>query len=478
MVNTSLTKSTVGMPFLLAQSIASVAPMGAALGTLLGTAAYAGAAFPLSMIVGLLITLLWVNTPYQFSKKIVGAGGFYHFASEGVSPTFGSFDGWYYIANYVMFIAPGGLLIFGVVLPGILPILGITWYPTILWIPLSIVFIIIASALAYYGIKPSLKFSLVASILEIGFLLILSIVIITSSHTTNTLAVYSPVLSPDGFSGIFLGAIFALTAVGGVSSAVYLGEEARAPLKNVKIAVIVAYLVNALTFVLFSYAATVGWGISNMGAFANSGVPGIILAQQYMGEAGLIIISLLIVNSVFAAILAPINATSRLIHSMARDKVLPEWLSVLHPKRNTPSRPILILGVAAIFISTVLGLILGPLNAFIFIFLLAGTSALVAHVMGSAALPKFYSKIKALNPLYHVIGPILFIISAIGIGYSLFVPFVFPVYYAPLFIIAWSLFGGLIFFSARKRLSTWNEVGKSKWTETPEVPIIPEPEEE
>ncbi len=470
MANTSLTKSSVGMPFLLAQSIASVAPMGAALGTLLGTAAYAGAAFPLSMVIGLLITLLWVNTPFQFSKKIVGAGGFYHFASEGVSPSFGAFDGWYYIANYVMFIAPGGLLIFGVVLPGILPILGINNYPTALWIPLSIIFIIVASALAYYGIKPSLKFSLVASILEIGFLIILSLVIITSHNTHNTLAVYSPTLSPDGFSGVFLGAIFALTAVGGVSSAVYLGEEARAPLKNVRIAVIVAYLVNALTFVLFSYAATVGWGINDMSAFANSGVPGIILAQQYMGEAGLIIITLLIINSVFAAILAPINATSRLIHSMARDKVLPEWLSVLHPKRRTPSRPIMILAIVAIVTSTALGLIMGPLNAFIFIFLLAGTAALVAHVMGSAALPKFFSRIKQVNPLFHIVGPALFIISAIGIGYSLFVPFVSPVYYAPIFIIIWTLFGGLIFFNAKKKLSTWKDVGKSKWTEMQEAP--------
>lgn len=469
MVNTSLTRSSVGLPFLLAQSIASVAPMGAALGTLLGTAAYAGAAFPLSMIVGLLITLLWVNTPFQFSKKIVGAGGFYHFASEGVSPSFGAFDGWYYILNYVMFIAPGGLLIFGVVLPGILPILGINSYPVILWIPLSILFIAIASALAYYGIKPSLKFSLVASILEIGFLLVLSIVIITSHNTHNTLSVYSPALSPDGFSGVFLGAIFALTAVGGVSSAVYLGEEAHAPLKNVRVAVIVAYLVNALTFVLFSYAATVGWGINDMAAFANSGVPGIILAQQYMGEAGLIIITLLIINSVFAAILAPINATSRLVHSMARDKVFPEWLSSLHPTRNTPARPIMILAIVAIVTSTVLGVIMGPLNAFIFIFLLAGTAALVAHVMGSAALPRFYSKIKQLHPVFHVLGPALFIVSAIGIGYSLFVPFVSPVYYAPVFIVIWTLFGGVIFLRAKRKLTTWKDVGKSKWTETAQI---------
>lgn len=469
MVNTSLSKTNVGMPFLLAQSIASVAPMGAALGTLLGTAAYAGAAFPLSMVVGLLITLLWVNTPYQFSKKIVGAGGFYHFASAGVSPSFGAFNGWYYIANYMMFIAPGGLLIFGVVLPGVLPILGINSYPAYLWIPLSIIFIVVASALAYYGIKPSLKFSLVASTLEIGFLIILSLVIITSKNTVNTLSVYTPTLSPDGFSGIFLGAIFALTAVGGVSSAVYLGEEARAPLKNVKVAVIVAYLVNALTFVLFSYAATVGWGINNMAAFANSGVPGIILAQQYMGEAGLIIITVLIINSVFAAILAPINATSRLIHSMARDKVLPEWLSALHPKRNTPARPIVVLAAVAIVVSTLLGIIMGPLNAFIFTFLLAGTSALVAHVMGSAALPRFYSKIKQVKPLYHVIGPILFIVSAIGIGYSLFVPFVSPVYYAPVFIVIWTLFGGAIFFNARKKAVSWGDVGKSKWINPQEV---------
>jgi amino acid transporter len=67
-----LAKSSLGFKYLLAESIALVAPIGAALGTLLGSAQFALGAFPLAVLVAMLVTIFWVNTPYQFSKKIAG----------------------------------------------------------------------------------------------------------------------------------------------------------------------------------------------------------------------------------------------------------------------------------------------------------------------------------------------------------------------------------------------------------------------
>jgi amino acid transporter len=308
-----LEKDSLGFRYLLAESVALISPIGAALGTLLGSAQYAVGAFPLAVLLAMLITVFWVNTPYQFSKRIAGAGGFFHYGTEAIGPTFGTMLGWFYLLNYFFFIAPGGVFIFGLILPTILGQLGIG-YPSWIWLPANAMYLLCLFALTCLGIRPSLKYSLVASMAELVFLISLSGYIIL--HSNNTFLVFTPKLSPNGWSGILLGAVYGFTAVSGISGTVYLGEEAKAPLKNIRNALIVSFLVTAVVFVLTSYAMTVGWGVSNMSNFAGSGVPGIVLSYRFLGYAGLAVVSALVLNSVFAGGLAPLIASSRLVFSM------------------------------------------------------------------------------------------------------------------------------------------------------------------
>ena len=60
----NLKTDSVGFPYLLAQSIALITPMGAAFGVLLGTASFAYGAFPLAILFAIIISLAWINTPY------------------------------------------------------------------------------------------------------------------------------------------------------------------------------------------------------------------------------------------------------------------------------------------------------------------------------------------------------------------------------------------------------------------------------
>lgn len=455
----NLKTNSVGFPYLLAQSIALITPMGAAFGVLLGTASFAEGAFPLAILFAIVISLAWINTPYQFSKKLAGAGGFYQFAARAVSPSYGFYTGWFYMLNYFFFSAGAGVFLFGVIFPGVFSILGFGVFPAYAWIPLTILMVVLVFLLAFYGIRPSLKYSLVASVLEIGILIALSIGIIIQPTVTNTLSVFSPSLSPTGWSGVFLGAIFGFTALSGVSGAVYLGEEAKAPIKIMKKAILISYVVTAITFVLFSYAMTVGWGIPNMSTFASSGVPGLILSDQYLGGAFLFVMFLFVINSVFAGTLAPINASARLLFSMGRDKLVPGFLGKTSEKHQTPAFSLLTLSIVAVLTAVTAGVVLGPLEGFIFIILLAGVASLVGHILGSVALPLFFRKIK-INAFYHVIVPAIYLATAIGIGYSLFFPFTYPVYYAPVIIIVWAFVGLLFLVNAKKKHKAWTDVGQ------------------
>ena len=56
--------------------------------------------------------------------------------------------------------------------------------------------------------------------------------------------------------------------------------------------------------------------------------------------------------------------------------------------------------------------------------------------------------------------PAIYLATAIGIGYSLFFPFTYPVYYAPIIIIAWALIGLLFLANAKKKHKSWTDVGQ------------------
>jgi amino acid transporter len=459
-----LAEGSLGFKYLLAESIALTAPIGAALGTLLGSAQFALGAFPLAVLVAMVVTVFWVNTPYQFSKKIAGAGGFYHYGAEAVGPGYGTVVGWFYLLNYFFFIAPGGIFIFGLILPTVLGQLGFTAYPGWLWLPANAAYIMGLFALAYFGIRPSLKYSLVASGLEIAFLLFFSVYVI--AHSPAAPLAFTTSFSPTGISGVLLGAVYGFTAVSGISGTVYLGEEAKAPLKNVRNAIIISFGLTALVFVLTSYAMTVGWGVANMGSFASSGVPGIILSDKYLGLAGLIVISVLVLNSVFAGGLAPLIASARLLFSMARDNVIPSSLSKVNRHRS-PGVALFVLAVAAVLISTVSGLALGVEGGFVFMLLLAGVGSLVAHVLGSVALPTYFRKSGSFNTILHLVFPVVFLVSAVLVTYSLFFPFVFPVYLGPVIAGIWAAIAVWLVTRGKKNMPNWSTVGRAPIRETP-----------
>lgn len=79
---TDLEKGAVGFRELLGQSIALIAPLGAVAATLTGEAQFALGSLPLSYLIGIFGVLFWINVPYQFSRKIGSAGGFYDFAGN------------------------------------------------------------------------------------------------------------------------------------------------------------------------------------------------------------------------------------------------------------------------------------------------------------------------------------------------------------------------------------------------------------
>ncbi|WP_298277446.1 APC family permease [Ferroplasma sp.] len=417
-----LMKNALGFWAIVGQTIAFTAPLASIVTSLTGAAFYAKGALPLAILISVISGIIWVNTPYQYSSKVASAGGFYTFTRMAIGRKYGMFDGLIYLLFEYTILANTTLFFAGVLIPSIFSTyFGIT-LPKYFWIPVLIVFVIIFTMLPYFGVKPSVKYSLFGALLEITFILILGVSIILLSGPRNTAAVFLPNLS-GGISPLFEGIVLGTFLMTGASGAVYLGEETKMPRKNIKKALILSFVITGGLFLMISYAFTIGWGPTKMGDFATKLVPGLILANEYLGFPVLLIMIALLFNSIFVSMVSPLNVLGRIGYSLSEDHVIAKWFSKIHPKYKTPSNTILFMGFSSIIASIIAGVILGPFYGYIFLITIASLALFFGHIMSDFALPFFFRAMHEFKYTWHLILPsISLIILVFGIYYSIYPP--------------------------------------------------------
>ena len=446
----TLKKGAAGFYSLLGQSIAMISPLGAVAATMTGAAEFAKGSLPLAYIISIFGVLIWINTPYQFSRKINGSGGFYTFNSRGAGPRYGLTIGYMMWFSYFMVITNAILFTSGVFIPGTIAYFLHVNIGTYTWIPIMTAFIIILTVIAYLGIKPSLAYSFTASAIEIALLVITSIVIIVALGSRNTLAPFTPTPA-DGFAGVAVGMVLAIFSMSGSSAVVTLGEEAKQPRKNIKKALLISFLITGVVFVLTSYALTVGWGVSKMSTFFSSSVPGLIVTDKYIGLPFTIILFVFIINSLFAGSLAPLNTSSRMIFSMSRDGLGPSMFSKVHPVHKTPYIAIITMAGVAYTVSLISGILIGPENGFLYLVTASSAALFVGHILSNFGLGATFKKLKEFKVVTHAIIPAAAtIILAVAMFYSFYPP-AYPVDYAIITAIVFIIISAIVIFIYGKK---------------------------
>jgi len=455
----TLKKGAAGFYPLLGQSIAMISPLGAVAATMTGAAEFAKGSLPLAYIISIFGVLIWINTPYQFSKKINGSGGFYTFNSQGANPTFGLIIGYMMWFSYFMVITNAILFTSGVFIPGTISYFLHFNIGTYTWIPIMTVFIVILTIIAYLGIKPSLAYSFTASVIEIALLVVTSLVIIVALGTKNTYAPFTPGPA-GGFSAVAVGMVLAIFSMSGSSAVVTLGEEAKQPRKNIKKALLISFLITGVVFVLTSYSLTVGWGVSKMPTFFQSSVPGLIVTDKFIGLPFTILLFVFIINSLFAGSLAPLNTSSRMIFSMSRDGLGPSIFSKVHPIHKTPYVAIIIIAAVSYIVSLAAGILIGPKDGFLYLVTASSAALFIGHILSNFGLGITYKKLKEFKVLTHAIIPaVATIILSIAMFYS-FVPPAYPVDYAIITAIVFIIISAIaIVIYARKHPSQIHKAG-------------------
>ncbi|HUY25389.1 MAG TPA: APC family permease [Candidatus Saccharimonadales bacterium] len=449
-----LSANSVGFFHVFAQGLIANGPLAATTVALTAAASYALGATPIAYLVGIVVVLLWINTPYQFSTKLASASGVAYFVNKGMGGVWGYLAGLSYVTYYIALI-PANALFFGIMVVYLLPTLGVAHPAGWLWAPLAVLLIIPSTVLAYVGIRTSLNYAVVAAVLEVIILVAISLVIILSPKTHNTAAVFNPNLAHNGLGGFAIGLLVAAFGMSGSTATAYLGAEARLPHATVKRALIWVTIVVVCLFALISYAFTVGWGYHNMSSFASGSVPGLVLVTRYLGTGVELVLAIFIINSLISVNLAATIVSSRVIMTFGRAHLLPSALGTTTAKYRTPGPAVLACaGIGAVF-GIVAAIVWGPATGFIVLILLATMGEFLGHILGNIALPIYFRRQHLGRWLVHVVLPILSLATIVlGIFYTFFPissPFIYPAVFSFLVLVAGAIQYGLTIRSRASR---------------------------
>ena len=311
------------------------------------------------------IYFLFLNANYQFSKYTGSASGYYGYVARTIGKRAGFVTALWYVMFQFFSLAAFGLLGFATFLYYVSPSLSNIPY---IWIAFVALVAFFTFYLGYRGLRPSLNYSMISASIEIGFLIVMGIIIAIREGSGNSFSVFT--LAPIGgnFSLLFFAMIFSIPLFAGSGTVITLAEETKGSIRTLRRSIWVSMLVLLAALLIPAYALTVGYGISNMASFSSLPDPGVIIFERYGGLAAGVILIVLTVNSYLSSNVSLMSSVSRVIYSLGRDGVLPEKVTEMHPTHRSPYISVMLLEIGGIIVAIIPSLAYGPFEGALILF--------------------------------------------------------------------------------------------------------------
>jgi len=400
-----------------ATAISVGAIIGAGIFIVTGIAAgLAGSALIVSMLIAAAIALLTALSFAELTAWQPREGSIYEYTYQLISPFAGFLTGWMWILSNT-FAGAAVSLGFAYYLTAISPTLP----PNVIAAFLCITF----TVLNFLGIRQS---ALINNILVTAKLLILTLFVIVGVGHINK-ANFAP-FAPFNI-GVLYGAFYIFFAYGGFARVAVIAEEVKDAKRNVPKAILLSLAISTLVYILVGVVAVGLIGAPSLSASQSPltdaiNITGNTTAAYAVSAGGLL--------ATASVLLTSILGVSRMAYAMGRRKDLPQVLSKLHQKFNTPYYSIWIIGVAMTLLALFVDLskvVAISTFALLFYYTLANVSAL---------------RLKAQKRLYPRLIPVLGAITCLAL--MIFIP-----------IEAWIIGAvglgiGAIFYVTKKHLTT------------------------
>jgi amino acid transporter len=438
-----LKSGQVGFGTVLFQSLAHIAPALALIFALTVGVQYAGAALPLSTLLGFIGIMAVAFSVGQLARVLPAAGYYMTWTGRSISPRYGFMAGWFVLMSEA--IPMGGLyLIMGTTFGAFL---GAYAAFSINWLIIDVVLAAIVGLLLWRGVRVSGTAGVVLGTAELLIIGALIVWLIIKSGSHNTLSVFTP--GAPGVShrwvGVLRAVIYTVPAFAGFETAAVLAEESREPRRFIPRAVVVATFACGVFFVAGAYAGVIAWGPSKIAGYAASSNAWQALAHNAWGFAGALLVFLALVNSIAGNSSAEATASTRLMYAMGRIGSLPRWFGAVDAKRRVPLHAILVLTFGSFAISIITSYVFGgPSQGFAFTISLGAIFAILLYISACISVPFLYLRQlrNEFNVVKHIVIPLIGVLVFIGPLISTIYPVPpYPLDIIPYIDLGWLLVG-------------------------------------
>jgi len=285
---------------------------------------------PIVFICGIL-SLFTMFSYAELGTAIPLAGGEYTFAKVAYGGFPGFLTGWFeWLSN--MFYTALSAIGFAYVVSYLFPQINI---------PLTAVIVVIIFAIV--NLRGTKETGTVGTIITAIVLAILGIFVIGGwSYVQGTQAA-PPSSSPIGIIGIFMATAYLFELYLGAEAVAAAQAEVKNPGRNIPLAIVLSAVV---LIALYTSVVFVAVGIVPPDVLSQQSSPIAFVAEQALGPAGAILITVGLAIAGLAATNGAIMAQSRVLYAMSRDGYLPKGLCKIHKRFCTPHVAII---VGAIF---------------------------------------------------------------------------------------------------------------------------------
>ena len=368
-----------------------------------------GIGVPLAVLAVMAILLVFSVGYTTMARHISNAGSFFAFTSQGLGGIMGG------AAAYIAVLAYNSMQIglyglFGIIAASVLGEWGIA-APWWVW---SLIGWLLVAAFGYLKIDLSAKVLAILVCAEYLVVLVLDFAIIgnggpegigTASFTVDAFMSGEPII----------GMLLCFAAFMGFEATTIYSEEARNPVKTVPRATYLSVLLIGIFYAFSTWCMVIGAGESKLmetlGGLADPALFIFVLSEQYAGGGLTTLISILLISSVFAALLAFHNAAARYFYVLGREGLLPAKLGRTHDEHDSPHvgsvlQTVLAVAVLIIFIVTETDPFLG---LFVWLTNLATLSVIALMAIVSFAVIVFFRRKPQLegNMLKTMLAPLV-----------------------------------------------------------------------
>lgn len=294
----------------------------------------AGPAIFLSYFLAGLIALTGVLSISELASAMPKAGGDYFFINRSLGPLVGT------VSGFLSWFALSLKTAFAVLGMGELAWITLGFDPQLTSLAVALIFIVINIV----GVKETVaieKFVVILMLVIIGGYMAMGLPRVNIERFLD--------FAPRGFNSILVGVGFVFVSYGGILKVASIAEEIRNPGRDISRGLILSL---ATVTVIYSLAVFTVVGTMSPEKLVASLTPLADSAGVFLGAKGVLALNIAALLAFVSTVNAGIMAASRYPLALARDGLMPAWVTRLGRRTGTPHISILITGafiLAALF---------------------------------------------------------------------------------------------------------------------------------